>query len=84
MAEDLLAPVLGLYAGNDPVVPTEHRTSMQAALLRGNANARASRIDVYPEAGHAFFADYRESYRADDARDGWQKCLAWLAEHGVV
>jgi carboxymethylenebutenolidase len=80
----LRAPVLGLYAGYDSVVPINHVSSMRAVLEQGNDNARNSRIDIYPDAGHAFFADYRESYRADDACDGWQKCLSWFAEHGVA
>ena len=61
----------------------EHVASMRFALEHGNANARNSRIDIYPDAGHAFFADYRESYREADAHDGWARCLAWFAHHGV-
>jgi len=38
---------------------------------------------VFPEAGHAFFADYRPSYRADDAAAGWAACLGWFRKHGV-
>lgn len=80
----LHAPVLGLYAGHDPVVPMEHVTTMRAALAADKANAHDSRIDIYPEAGHAFFADYRESYRENDARDGWRKCIEWLTKYGVA
>jgi carboxymethylenebutenolidase len=80
----LQAPVLGLYAGQDPIVPPEARAATETELAAGSEAARASRIVVYPEAGHAFFADYRASYREQDARDGWQRCLAWLADHGVA
>ena len=37
--------------------------------------AQASRIVVYPQAGHAFLADYRLHYRAADAQDGWRRML---------
>jgi carboxymethylenebutenolidase len=80
----LQAPVLGLYAGQDPIVPPEARAATETELAAGSEAARTSRIVVYPEAGHAFFADYRASYREQDARDGWQRCLAWLADHGVA
>jgi carboxymethylenebutenolidase len=39
---------------------------------------------IYPEAPHAFHADYRPSYREQAARDGWQKMLAWFNKHGVT
>jgi carboxymethylenebutenolidase len=84
LVRNLKAPVLGLYAGQDPIVPPEAREATEAELAAGGAAARSSRIVVYPDAGHAFFADYRASYREHDARDGWQRCLAWLADHGVA
>jgi len=40
-------------------------------------------IVVYPDAGHGFHADYRPSYNAADAADGWKKALAWFHDHGV-
>jgi carboxymethylenebutenolidase len=47
------------------------------------AAGKPSEIVVYPEAGHAFLADYRPRYRAEDAAAGWAACLAWFHEHGV-
>ncbi len=48
---------------------------MKAALAASpNANAKASTFVVYPEAGHAFNADYRSSYVEAAAKDGWQRC----------
>ena len=43
------------------------------------ANAKAE-IVVYPDAGHAFNADYRPSYHAESAKDGWQRMLAWFSQ----
>jgi carboxymethylenebutenolidase len=74
----LKAPVLGLYGGRDEAIPLDTIRAMQNRLASGSEAARASRIHVYPDAGHAFFADYRDSYRADLADDAWRRCLAWL------
>jgi carboxymethylenebutenolidase len=57
---------------------------MRRALAQGSAAARQSEILVYPEAPHAFHADYRPSYRREAAEDGWKRCLAWLRAHGVA
>lgn len=78
------APVLGLYGGQDSGIPQESVERMRAALAGGSAAAKASQIVVYPEAGHAFHADYRPSYRKAAAEDGWQRCTAWLRAHGVA
>lgn len=78
VAGRLHAPVLGLYGGQDASIPLEDVRRMQDALAQGNEAAKASRIDVYPESGHAFYADYRPSYNAADARDAWEKTTAWF------
>lgn len=84
IAAQLKAPVLGLYGGKDTGIPLEAVDRMKAALAAAsNPAAKASKFIVYPESGHAFHADYRPSYREADAKDGWQKCLAWFKEHGV-
>jgi carboxymethylenebutenolidase len=80
----LKAPVLGLYGGADSGIPPDAVEQMRRALAQGNSSARQSEIVVYPEAPHAFHADYRPSYRRDAAEDGWKRCLAWLRAHGVA
>lgn len=85
LAAQLKAPVLGLYGGKDTGIPLEAVDKMKAALAAANnPAANASKFIIYPESGHAFHADYRPSYREADAKDGWQKCLAWFKEHGVA
>jgi carboxymethylenebutenolidase len=81
---ELHAPVLGLYGGKDQGIPLDTVEQMKAALARGSAAAQASEFQVYPEAGHAFHADYRPSYVKDAADDGWKRCLAWFKAHGVA
>jgi len=83
-AARLHAPVLGLYGGQDAGIPLADVERMKTALATGNAAARRSEFVVYPDAPHAFHADYRPSYRKDAADDGWKRCIAWLAANGVA
>jgi carboxymethylenebutenolidase len=83
IAADLKAPVLGLYGGKDQGIPLDTVDKMKAALAAGSSAAKASQFVVYPEAGHAFHADYRPSYVASAAEDGWKRALAWFKANGV-
>lgn len=76
----LKAPVLGLYGGADSGIPQETVAQMQAALKDSGGK---SEIVLYPETPHAFFADYRPSYRKEQAEDGWKRLVAWFEKHGV-
>ncbi|MEK8030307.1 dienelactone hydrolase family protein [Ideonella sp. DXS29W] len=80
----LNAPVLGLYGGQDQGIPLDTVDKMKAALAEGSAAARKSEFVVYPDAPHAFHADYRPSYRQGPAEDGWKRCLAWFKAQGVA
>lgn len=81
VAVDLKAPVLGLYGGKDTGIAQDTVEKMRAALKSAKVPAE---IVVYPEAQHGFHADYRPSYKQDDAQDGWKRLLAWFAQHGVA
>ncbi len=80
LVADLKAPVLGLYGGQDQGIPLADVEKMRAALA---AAKNPSEIIVYPDAGHAFNADYRPSYNAEAAKDGWRRCLEWFRKYGV-
>jgi carboxymethylenebutenolidase len=80
----LNGPVLGLYGGQDTGIPMSSVAQMQNALAEGSRAAKASTFHVYPDAPHAFHADYRPSYRKAAAEDGWQRCQAWFRQHGVA
>jgi carboxymethylenebutenolidase len=74
------APVLGLYGGADAGIPNDTVDKMRAALSAAN---KKSSIHTYPDTPHAFHADYRPTYRKQQAEDGWQRATAWFKEHGV-
>jgi carboxymethylenebutenolidase len=80
VAAELKAPVLGLYGGQDQGIPQSDVEAMRAAIAKAGGK---SQIHVYPDAGHAFHADYRPSYRKEAAEDGWRRMLDWFKTHGV-
>lgn len=75
IAKDLKAPVLGLYGGADQGIPNDTVDRMRAAL---DANKKFNTIYVYPDTPHAFHADYRPSYRKEQAEDGFAKAVAFF------
>jgi carboxymethylenebutenolidase len=85
LAVQLKAPVLGLYGGEDAGIPVTSVNNMKEVLAlaasRGNKAAKASEFVLYRDAPHAFHADYRPSYRAAPATDGWNRALAWFKQH---
>ena len=80
LAMSLKCPVLGLYGGADQGIPLDSVEKMRAALKESKTK---SEIVVYPDTPHAFFADYRPSYREQPAEDGWKRMLEWFGKHGV-
>ncbi len=84
VAAGLHGPVLGLYGAADTGIPLDTVDKMKEALAAGNAAAKASTFVVYPDAPHAFHADYRPSFRQEPAEDGWKRALAWFKQHGVA
>src|SRR5262249_33632986 len=74
-------PVLGLYGEADQGIPGESVEKMRAALKDAGKTAE---IVLYPQTPHAFFADYRPSYRKETAEDGWKRMLDWFKKNGVA
>ncbi|RTL36181.1 MAG: dienelactone hydrolase family protein [Burkholderiales bacterium] len=81
-AASIKSPVLGLYGAADGGIPVDTLTQLEAAL-KAAGNTRCEFV-VYPDTPHAFYADYRPSYRKAAADDGWAKALAWFKKHGVA
>lgn len=78
VAAELHSPVLGLYGGQDNSIPLESIEQMRAAA---SAAGKPVEIVVYPEAGHAFHADYRPSFHQSSAEDGWRRMTEFLRQH---
>ena len=81
LAAKLNAPVLGLYGGADDGIPVATVEQMREALKKAD---KPSEIIVYPNTPHGFHADYRPTYREEQAKDGWKKLLAWFQKNGVA
>ena len=81
VVKDLKVPVLGLYGGADQGIPADTVAQMQNALKEAN---NPSQIMVYPDTPHGFNADYRPSYRKEQAQDAWKRMLEWFKTNGVV
>jgi carboxymethylenebutenolidase len=79
--KQMSAPVLGLYGGADEGISAAQIKAMRAAI---KAAGKSSEIVVYPDTPHAFNADYRASYRPKQAKDGWERMLAWFKKNGVA
>lgn len=75
------APVLGLYGGADQGIPNDLVAAMQKKLAEAG---KPSEIVLYPDTPHGFHADYRPSYREQEATDGWKRLTEWFRKHGVA
>ena len=83
MVGKMQAPILGLYGSADTGIPVDHVNQLKNALMQSTTRAKQSQFVIYPDAPHAFHADYRPTYRQQPAQDGWLKALAWFKQHGV-
>lgn len=81
VVNELHGPVLGLYGAKDASIPLADIETMKTKLAAGNAAAKLSEFVVYPNADHAFMADYRASYQPEAAKDGWSRMLAWFQRY---
>jgi carboxymethylenebutenolidase len=53
---------------------------MRSALATAK---QPSEIVVFSGAPHGFHADYRASYRPEQAQQAWRQCLEWFRKNGV-
>jgi len=70
-----------LAAAEDASIPPDQVEAMKERL---EAAGKTAKFKIYPGAGHGFFADYRQSYRADVAQDAWMTMQAWFKKYGVL
>ena len=81
LAVELKCPVLGLYGGADQGISVDSVNRMEAACKTAE---KTCEFKIYPDAPHGFNADYRPSYRAEAAKDGWERMLAWFKKYGMA
>jgi carboxymethylenebutenolidase len=74
----LRCPLLGLFGKEDKYPSPEHVAELEKILTE---NGKQFELHSYDDAGHAFFATDRPSYRVAAANDGWAKIAAFYAEH---
>ncbi|MHB8341157.1 MAG: dienelactone hydrolase family protein, partial [Mycobacteriales bacterium] len=75
MAPGLKTPWLGLYGDLDQGIPVEQVESLRDAIAKAPVPTEIVR---YPEAGHGFHCDARDSYHQPSAGDAWQRTLDWF------
>jgi len=81
LAGDMKAPVLGLYGADDQGIPPAQVEQMKAALA---AAGKTAEFHIFPGAPHGFHADYRPSYRKEQAEQAWSEMQAWFRKYKVL
>jgi carboxymethylenebutenolidase len=79
-ATRLQAPWLGLFGDLDQGIPVEQVEQLRTAAA---TSGQPTEIVRYPNAGHGFHCDQRESYESASAADAWQRTLAWFDRYLV-
>jgi carboxymethylenebutenolidase len=77
-APGLQAPWLGLYGDLDRAIPIEGVEELRIVAAR---SGQPTEIVRYPEAGHGFNCDQRDSYHEPSATDAWRRMLEWFDHH---
>jgi carboxymethylenebutenolidase len=72
------APILLFFGGQDRMLPLDQADRI-AQTLRDLG--KEHEVKVYPQAGHGFFCDARESYDREAAEDAWRTTLAFLRKY---
>ena len=79
LAADINAPVLAFYGGQDKGIKIADIEEMRGALH--GAGKTNFKLELFPDAQHGFFADYRPSYNKKDAKQAWGEMLAWFKKY---
>jgi len=78
LAAQLHCPLLGAVGAEDQNPSPELGEEL---ARRARASGHEVKVDLYADAGHAFFADYRPSYRPAAAAKLWAELVPFLASH---
>jgi len=75
-------PVLGIFGGKDPTIPTDTVSAFQRQMER---LGKSVEITIYPEAGHAFEFPHithgpaSNGYHPVEAADAWRRTVEFFA-----
>ena len=78
LADRLSCPLLGAIGAEDQNPSPELGAELRE---RAGRSGQEVEVDVYEGAGHAFFADYRPTYRPEPAARLWQRVVPFLERH---
>jgi carboxymethylenebutenolidase len=78
LAERLHCPLLVAVGAEDQNPSAEVAAQL---LERAGRSGQEVKVDVYEGAGHAFFADYRPTYRPGPAAKLWHEIVPFFARH---
>ncbi len=81
MVSSLHCPLMAAIGAEDHNPSPEIGEKLRQALQQ---TPHETQVDVYEGAGHAFFADYRPTYRPQPAALLWERVLQFLARHLLV
>jgi carboxymethylenebutenolidase len=76
-AHEVRYPVLGLFGGDDPGIPTEQVYQLDEELDKAGVEHN---IIVYQGAPHSFF-DRKQTEFANESADAWEKVLNFIQAH---
>jgi carboxymethylenebutenolidase len=78
IADRLSCPLLGLFGAEDKSPAPEQNAELERVL---KAHGKTFEFHTYDDAGHAFFAVDRPSYRPAAALDGWRRVFGWFERY---
>ncbi len=81
LASEVKEPVLGLYGAEDTGIKVEQVKDMEARL---KAAGKTAEFHIYDGAPHGFHADYRPSYREQQAKQAWGEMVSWFKKYKVL
>jgi carboxymethylenebutenolidase len=74
----MTAPLMLMYGAEDQSIPPEEHQRIAAALSQAK---RQYSLNVFPQAGHGFFSDRRDSYQPAPAAEAWAMTMSFFERH---
>ena len=71
-------PVFGAYAEEDQAIPVATARQLEAELIR---HGIVHEMHYYPDVGHAFMNDQRDSYNEPAATDSWRRVMTFFERY---